>query len=304
MVGSSAVMKRLFTQVERVAATDVSVLIRGETGTGKELVARALHRLSKRSRGPFRAVNCATLTPELLASELFGHVRGAFTGAVTARKGLFQLADGGTLFLDEVAEIPLDLQARLLRVLEERSFIPVGGTEPVEVDVRVISATHRALRREVASRRFRTDLLYRIRVVPLYLPPLRDRDQDIALLTATFLAQLSSQGGRRVHGLETDVALAFASHPWPGNVRELRNTLECGYALGTGDHIALEDLPPEFRGEGPPEDRELPETAEDLRRRRILDALRKSGGKKGEAAQALGVSRSTLWRQMREFGIS
>jgi transcriptional regulator with PAS, ATPase and Fis domain len=296
-------MRRLFEQLERVARTDVSVLVRGETGTGKELVARALHRLSARSDGPFRAVNCATFTPEMLASELFGHVRGAFTGAVGARKGLFELANGGTLFLDEVAEIPLDLQARLLRVLQERSFIPVGGTHPVEVNVRVISATHRALRAEVAARRFRADLLYRIRVVPLYIPPLRDRGPDIKLLTQSILHEFSQRGGRRVDTLDKDAAVAFATHPWPGNVRELRNALECGYALGTGETISLADLPPEFRGEAPKDDGPQPQTEEGIRKRGVLDALRQSGGRKGEAAKILGVSRSTLWRMMREFGV-
>jgi len=303
MVGESQGMRALFTQLERVAATEVSVLVRGETGTGKELVARALHKLSPRAKGPFRAVNCATLTPELLASELFGHVRGAFTGAVGTRKGLFELADGGTLFLDEVAEIPLDLQARLLRVLQERSFIPVGGTKPVEVNVRVISATHRALRREVAERRFRPDLLYRIRVVPLYLPPLRDRGDDIELLTSSFLKELNQRGTRVVSGLEEGVRAAFAAHTWPGNVRELRNALECGHALGTGGQISLQDLAPEFRGEAPVDDAREPQTEAGLRRRVILDALRETGGRKGKAAELVGVSRSTLWRQMRELGI-
>lgn len=296
-------MLRLFGEIERVAAADVSVLIRGETGTGKELVARALHRLSSRASGPFRAVNCATLTPELLASELFGHVRGAFTGAVQARKGLFELADGGTIFLDEVADIPLDLQARLLRVLQERSFIPVGGTKPIEVDVRVLSATHRSLRREVAANRFRPDLLYRIRVVPLYLPPLRERGDDIELLTDTFLQELSARGGRKVHGISSEVLSAFRSHDWPGNVRELRGALACGYALGTDPLIQLSDLAPEFRGEGPPEDGPAPQTEEEQARRAILDALRRSRGRKGEAADLLGVSRSTLWRRMRELRI-
>ena len=303
MIGSSPPMTRLFEQLTRVAATEVSVLVRGETGTGKELVARAVHALSARSAGPFRAVNCATFTPEMLASELFGHVRGAFTGAVGPRKGLFELANRGTLFLDEVSEIPQGLQARLLRVLQERSFIPVGGSEPIHVDVRVVSATHRALRTEVAARRFRADLLYRLRVVPLYLPPLRDRGNDIELITQCLLEDLSRDGDRIVSGLAPEAVAAFATHSWHGNVRELRNALECGYALGDGDMIQLEDLPPEFRGEAPDDDGPDPETEGGLRKRAVLDALRQSGGRKGQAAELLGISRSTLWRMMREFGI-
>lgn len=304
MVSVAPQMERFFELLRRVARTDASVLIRGETGTGKELAARALHELSPRRKGPFRAINCATLTPDLLASELFGHVRGAFTGAVRDRRGQFALADGGTLFLDEVAEIPLDIQARLLRVLQEQVFVPLGGTDPISVDVRVVSATHRALRREVEQKRFREDLMYRIRVVPLYLPPLRERTGDVGALLWHFLAEADAGGRRRVESVAPDVMQALLGHRWPGNIRELSNVVEYACAIGEGPVLTCDELPPELRGEAPlGEDGGAPQTASALERQRILDALRTSGGRKGDAALLLGMSRSTLWRKIRELGI-
>ncbi|MCO4768983.1 MAG: sigma 54-interacting transcriptional regulator [Deltaproteobacteria bacterium] len=300
MISVAPQMTRLFELVRRVARTDASVLVRGETGTGKEMVAKAVHDLSPRADKPFRAINCATLTPELLASELFGHVKGAFTGAVKDRRGLFRLADGGTLFLDEIAEIPLDLQARLLRVLQEQKFVPLGGTEPVQVDVRLVSATHRSLRAEVEAGRFREDLMYRIRVVPLFLPPLRERDGDIEALTRHFIAEFNDQGFRHVEQVSDEATRALLRHRWPGNVRELSNVLEYAFAVGEGPELGLDDLTPELRGEGPPPalDREM--TVVELERQRIIDALREARGRKSEAAQLLGMSRSTLWRKLRE----
>jgi two-component system response regulator AtoC len=292
-------MKEVFELVTRVARTDASVLIRGETGTGKELVARALHDLSARRKAPFRAVNCATLTPELLASELFGHVRGAFTGAVAERKGLFALADGGTLFLDEVAEIDLDLQARLLRVLQEKTFVPMGGTTPVQVDVRILAATHKALRREVEAGRFRGDLMYRIRVVPLFMPPLRERTGDVEALSWHFIDEFNRQGLREVTAIADPALDAMLAHGWPGNVRELRNVIEYAFAVGQGPVLTVDQLPPELRGEPPPGERPLRDPRE-AERRAILKALEQAGGRKGEAAKLLGISRSTLWRRMRE----
>ena len=319
MVTVAPAMRELFRRVERVAATDSSVLIRGESGTGKELVARAIHACSRRAAGPFRAVNCATLTPDHLASELFGHVRGAFTGAVRDRPGHFALADGGTLFLDEVAEIPLDLQARLLRVLQERVYVPLGGTAPREVDVRVVAATNRALRAEVAAGRFREDLMYRVRVVTLYLPILADRKGDIAALAWHFIdefnARAATWGGRRIDEID-DAALALLErYPWPGNIRELRNVIEQAFALGEGAALGPSDLTPELRGEPPPvrqvRDRALavgaeaaePAPEDDPEATRIRAALAASGGRRVEAAERLGVSRTTLWRRMRELGI-
>ena len=303
MVTTSGRMLELFRLVRKVARTEASVLIRGETGTGKELVARALHDESERAGGPFRAINCATLTPELLASELFGHVRGAFTGAVKDRLGLFAMAREGTVFLDEIAELPLDLQARLLRVLQERRFVPVGATEAVDADVRVFAATHAALRELVAAGRFREDLMYRIRVVPLFLPRLAERDRDIEALAWHFVDELHGAGGRQVTGFEATAMGCMQRYPWPGNVRELRNVIEYAFAVGDGEVIGCGDLTPELRGEPPPGQRDGQLTAKDLERERLLDALRRSAGRKGEAADLLGMSRSTLWRKLREHGI-
>jgi two-component system response regulator AtoC len=302
-------MRELFTLITRVARSDATVLVRGETGTGKELVARALHQLSARAKGPFQAINCATLTPELLASELFGHVRGSFTGAIRDRQGLFRLADHGSVFLDEIAEMPLDLQARLLRVLQERSFTPLGGVDPVQVDIRVISATHKSLRDEARQHRFREDLMYRIRVVPLFLPPLAERSGDIEALTWHFVDLLARRDGRHIEHIERDVMDALLAYPWPGNVRELSSAVAYAYAIGEGPVWTFAELLPELRGEplprSPPDvaiaasaDR-APAGATD-ERAQLLAALQASGGRKGEAAQRLGIDRSTLWRKLRE----
>ena len=305
MVSRAPVMLELFELIRRIAKTDASILVRGETGTGKELVARAVHELSGRNRAPFLAVNCATLTSELLASELFGHVRGAFTGAVRDRSGLFARADGGTLFLDEVAEIEPDIQARLLRVLQEKQFVPLGATDPISVDVRILSATHKALRREVEHGRFRADLMYRIRVVPIFLPPLRDRGGDVEALAWHFLDELNREGERHVDGFSPKGMDALLAHSYPGNVRELRNVLQYAFAVGQGSEIDISELPPELRGEGPPPEpgTRPSETPKSRERARILDTLDATGGRKGEAAAKLGMSRSTLWRKMREHGL-
>ncbi len=319
MVTVAPAMRELFRRVERVAATDSSVLIRGESGTGKELVARAIHACSRRAAGPFRAVNCATLTPDHLASELFGHVRGAFTGAVRDRPGHFALADGGTLFLDEVAEIPLDLQARLLRVLQERVYVPLGGTAPREVDVRVVAATNRALRAEVAAGRFREDLMYRVRVVTLSLPILAERTGDIAALAWHFIDEFNeraaSWGGRRIDEIDDAALSLLERYPWPGNIRELRNVIEQSFALGEGSVLRRSDLTPELRGEPPPvrQVRDLafavggeasaPGAEDHPEAARIRAALAAAGGRRAQAAERLGVSRTTLWRRMRELGI-
>ncbi|MCA9546795.1 MAG: sigma 54-interacting transcriptional regulator, partial [Myxococcales bacterium] len=234
-----------------------------------------------------------------------GHVRGAFTGAVRDRRGLFELADGGTLFLDEIAEIPLPIQAQLLRVLQEKTFVPVGGTEPVHVDVRIVAATHKSLRREVERRRFRADLMYRIRVVPLFLPPLRSRPGDVEALIWHFIDELNEAYGRRVDGISDQALKAMLAHDWPGNVRELHNVLEYAFAVGQGGTIHVCDLTPELRGEGPVQGLDArPMTALDLERKRILDALSQANGRKGQAAEMLGLSRSTLWRKMREHQLS
>jgi two-component system response regulator AtoC len=301
MLSTSPQMSELFELIKRVARTDSSVLIRGETGTGKELVARAIHDLSARAGGPFRAVNCATFTPELLASELFGHVRGAFTGAIRDRAGLFELADGGTVFLDEIAEMPLDLQARLLRVVQERTFVPVGGTDPITVNVRLLSATNKALRHEVAEHRFREDLMYRIRVVPLFLPRLIEREGDVEALLWHFIDEHNKQSTNRViESVDREVIEAMCEYDWPGNVRELANVVEYAYAVGEGPVLTMADLTPELRGEPPPFRGEAGHDG-DSDRARIHDALAQTGGHKTRAAEILGISRSTLWRKLREL---
>lgn len=309
MIADSAPMKAVFQQIERVAPYESAVLIRGETGTGKELVARALHHLSSRSEGPFCAINCATLTPELLASTLFGHVRGAFTGAINDRKGLFLLANHGTLFLDEIAELPLDLQARLLRVIQEQEFTPVGGTESVRVNVRILSATHRALRNEVKQKRFREDLMYRLRVIPLYLPPLREREGDLFLITTAILkdfneTQVNKVRSRQVNGFSRDAELALISYSWPGNIRELMNVIEYAMIMGDGDTITLDHLPPELRGI-PPLDQPSDEieTQKISEHRLIKNTLMITKGHRGETAKILDMSRATLWRKMKQYGL-
>jgi len=309
-----AAMKEIFRVIDKVAVDDTTVLVRGETGTGKELVAQAIHAISPRRRGPFRALNCAALPGNLLESELFGHIRGAFTGAVRDNEGHIQAAHGGTLFLDEVAELPLELQAKLLRVLETRTVIPVGAREPIPVDVRILSATHRALRQEADAGRFRRDLLYRLRVIPVFLPPLRDRRGDIALLCQRIIAEMTPRSRRPVERIAPAAVAVLERHDWPGNIRELRNALAYAYAIGDGPVIIPSDLPPELLGAGPREPAAIsapalaslpaaaPETPSHARR--IADALRRTGGNRERAARALGMSRVTLWRHMRALGLA
>jgi transcriptional regulator with PAS, ATPase and Fis domain len=304
-------MRRALEIVQNVSHSDVPVLIRGESGTGKELIARGIHLESHRAAKPFVAVNCAAMPEALLESELFGHVRGAFTGAVRDRDGVFAQANGGTLFLDEVAEIPLHVQAKLLRVLQEQNFVPVGGSRPVQVDVRIVSATHRSLRKLVEQGSFREDLMYRLRVVPLFLPPLRERRDDVALLLDVFIAQRnkSPRSTRQILHIEPDAMRCLLDHPWPGNVRELKNVVEYAFAVGRGEALRLQDLPPEFREtEAPPSERGLPPSPSSAppppvldERAAIEDALRRSGGKVSRAAELLGMSRATFWRKRQRY---
>lgn len=302
-------MKETFRIIEKVAVGEMTVLVRGETGTGKELVAHALHELSPRKRGPFRALNCAALPANLLESELFGHARGAFTGAVKDMPGHMQTAHGGTLFLDEVAELPLELQAKLLRVLETHTVLPVGARDPVPVDVRVISATHRALRGEVEAGRFRADLMYRLRVIPVRLPPLRERSADVLLLAEKIIAELNAAGRRRVAGIAASAEAALERYEWPGNVRELRNVLAYAFAIGEGPTLELADLPIEVAS--PLADGAAEAFVTDVATRRdespelsrIRDALVRTSGNRDRAAKLLGMSRVTLWRRMRDLGL-
>lgn len=302
-------MRALLRDTRKVAASQATVLVRGETGSGKELIARAIHAQSPRHGGPFRALNCAALPPNLLASELFGHVRGAFTGAVRDHPGHFRLADGGTLFLDEVAELPPEMQASLLRVVQEGSVIPLGGRDPVSVDVRLISATHRSLRQEVEEGRFRADLLYRLRVIPLYLPPLRDRPEDIDPLVWHFLGRF--RGERQVATIHAEAMRRLQEYDWPGNVRELANAVQYATVMGEGPVFAESDLPPEIRGEDGETsssaslDPHYQTLAQDLppEGRRLLNALERAGGHMGRAAGSLGISRTTLWRRLKRYGL-
>ena len=304
-------MKQLLRDVRKVAVSEASVLVRGETGAGKELIAVAIHEASGRAGAPFRAINCAALPPNLLESELFGHVRGAFTGAVRDAAGHFRLAEGGTLFLDEVAELPLAVQAKLLRVLQHKTVIPVGGSDSVPVDVRIVSATHRALRREVEEGRFRADLLYRLRVIPLYLPALRERPGDIEVLLWHFLEEAEEKGARAIRRITEGARESLLSHEWPGNVRELQNVVEYATVMGEGPVITEADLPPELREPAAEVARvtsldpdlsakraELPAEA-----RRVLNALERSGGHMARAAASLGMSRTTLWRKLKKHGL-
>ena len=290
-------MKQALQIVKNVAETEATILIRGESGTGKELIAKALHQESHRRDGPFLAINCAALSPNLLESELFGHVKGAFTGAIKDRPGLFKRADGGTIFLDEVAEMPLELQAKLLRVLQERVFNPVGGDRPVQVDVRIIAATHRSLREEVKAGRFREDLMYRLRVVPVFLPALRERRQDIGLLLGHFIEKHNQKGLRRILSVNPHALQVLLDYPWPGNVRELQNVVEYAFAVGREEELSLANLPPEFR-----EPRAFHLAPQD-EAEAIHEALRLSEGRIDDAARHLGMSRATFWRYRKRLGI-
>ncbi|HEY5672190.1 MAG TPA: sigma-54 dependent transcriptional regulator [Malonomonas sp.] len=307
LLGESSVLQQVKQQIDRIAALDTSVLISGESGTGKELVARALHRQSKRSEGPFVAINCAALPENLLESELFGHVRGAFTDARENRNGLFVEASGGTLLLDEIAELPLALQPKLLRVLEDHRVRPLGSSKEVACDVRVLAASHRDLNKAVTQGRFRSDLYYRLNVIQLELPPLRARGNDILLLSLSFIAQLSKRFGKSITGLAQPAAACLLAYQWPGNVRELRNVIERALALSCHDLITLEDLPEQVRhpdGEAPlPIGLVEPGTIlplEEMERRYIHQVLEQLEGNRTLAARLLGVDRKTLYRKLKE----
>ncbi|MEI8242611.1 MAG: sigma-54 dependent transcriptional regulator [bacterium] len=308
IVGDSPPMQHVFDIVRQAAPTSATVLIQGPSGTGKELVAHAIHRLSNRAKGPFIAVHCAALSSTLLESELFGHERGAFTGAVARRKGRFELADGGTLFLDEISEIDPATQVKLLRVLEERRFERVGGVEPVEVDIRLIAATNRDLKELVAQGKFREDLFFRLNVVDIYLPPLSGRAGDIPLLCSLFLRECAARNGKAVPSITPDALNLLAAYPWPGNVRELRNTIEKMVVLGNGDKLTARDVPagireigrerlPALRAASLPAGGSLADTE----REKILVVLRQHDDNRSRAAVELGISRRTLHRKLNEY---
>jgi DNA-binding NtrC family response regulator len=301
IIGSSEGIRVLCTQVTRVARVDTTVLIEGETGSGKELVARAIHQASARSRGPFVAVNCAGLTETLAAAELYGHRRGAFTGAVGEHTGIFETARGGTVFLDEIGDIPKSQQAYLLRVLEEHEVTRVGESVPRKTDVRVVAATHRCLDDEVAAGRFRADLLYRIRVARLFVPPLRERAPDLPLLAAFFLARFCGKPGAVQVVLGEETLRVMEGYAWPGNVRELKNAIEYAALRCHGNTIRTRDFPPEVLAvRRNPVHTGLPAGDE---RGAILAALERTGGNRSEAARVLGISRATFYRRLSELGL-
>jgi DNA-binding NtrC family response regulator len=314
LVGSGPAMRKVFETIEKVAETDLTVLVRGESGTGKELVAQALHHRSPRRGRPFVAVNCAAISRELVESELFGHEKGAFTGADARRVGRFEAAEGGTIFLDEIGDMPLETQAKVLRVLQERSFERVGGTRSIEVDVRVVAATHRDLEAEVKRGRFREDLYYRLRVVELALPALRQRPEDLAPLVERFLEQLAARLGRERRRIGAAALARLARHPWPGNVRELRNVIEQAAVLASGDTIDVEDLrlgdaapdvAPGFAPAGT--DTSFADAkrraSEDFERSYLLRALRAHGGNVSRTAESIGMVRQSLQQKIRELGL-
>jgi two-component system nitrogen regulation response regulator NtrX len=312
MVGESYAMRQLREHVQMAAPTNGRVLIYGENGTGKELVARTIHALSRRRASAFIEVNCAAIPEELIESELFGHVRGAFTGAVADRRGKFEAADGGTLFLDEIGDMSLKTQAKVLRVLQEQTMEAVGGSTPIKVDVRVLAATNKELQQEIRAGRFREDLYFRLSVVPIFVPSLRDRAEDIGLLADHFMAEFAREYGRRIKTFEPDALAVLQRYPWPGNVRELRNVIERLMIMVFGDVISVSDLgfldPHALRRPEPALAQAarltLHEARDRFERDLILRTLAEQQGNMSRTAEALGVERSNLYRRMKTFGIA
>src|SRR5215813_2292329 len=308
MVARTQQMLEVFAFVERLARYPTTALVTGESGTGKELIARALHTLSPRAEKPFITCNCAALAPTLLESELFGHQRGAFTGADRDRKGLFEAAHGGTIFLDEIGELPLDMQVKLLRVLENREIKRLGSPDAVKIDIRVVAATNRDLGEMVRTSTFRDDLYYRLNVGAIHLPPLRQRPDDIEALTQHFVGAFNERLGRSLAGVSPQVLAIFQRYPWPGNIRELANVIERAMVICKGSIILPEHLPPHLFETHPVADGTAPRppelSLEAAERDQILRALQASGGKRIEAARLLGLSRRTLYRKLDRYGIA
>jgi len=310
LVGQSPSMRKVFEFIRKAAPTEASVLICGESGTGKELVARAIHHHSNRSKGPFEALNCAAMSPTLIESELFGHVKGAFTGAISDRPGRFELADKGTIFLDEIGALPLECQTKLLRVLEMGTFRRVGDVKDRTVNVRVIAATNEDLDAAMRQGQFREDLFYRLNVLRADLPPLRERGADIDLLACHFLSEFSERCGRNIRGFHPAVRETFYNYHWPGNVRELRNVIERMVIMCEGEVLGPELLPAELLGASPaaptaprPQQEEDLQSLREVEKRYILDVLRRTGGNKKKAAEILGVDRSTLYAKLKRYNV-
>ena len=316
VIGNCRNMRKVFKLIERVADSDSTVLINGETGTGKGLVARSIHERSYRNNKPFVAINCGAIPENLLESELFGHVKGAFTGATSAKPGKFEVANGGTIFLDEIGDMSPDLQVKVLKVLEEREFEPVGGCKTIKVDVRIIAATHRDLEEEVQKGTFREDLFYRLFVIPVQLPPLRERQSDIPLLIQHFLDKLNSEKGTAVHGLSDNVMQILMHHNWPGNVRELANLMERLIVLTGEGMIEAVDLPVKLRAAEnmPLENRTIPELTADgiclntavseFEKNLIYQSLEQTDWVKNKAAKLLQVKRTTLVEKIKRYELS
>ncbi len=305
IIGKSRVMREVFDLITDAAQSDAPIIIYGESGTGKELVAAAAHELGKRKEGPFVKVNCAALNESLLESELFGHVKGAYTGAEKTRIGRFELAHGGDIFLDEIGDIPLSMQVKILRVLQEKEIERVGDSAPIKVDVRIISATHRDLEEMVLRNNFRDDLFYRLNVIPIRLPALRERREDLPLLVGHFLEENRLKTGKNVYGISNQAMERLMEYDWPGNIRELINALEYAFVVCRGNHLDVANLPENIvKGRRSNHSRVLP-VKEKLfdETERVLEAISRAGGKKNEAAKLLGISRQALWNKMKKLGI-
>ena len=310
MIGRSKPMQELFGVLRSIAETDVTVLIQGETGTGKELIARAIHYNGRRKMNRFVAVNCGAFSETLLESELFGHEKGAFTGATNQRKGIFESADGGTLFLDEIGETSAGTQVKLLRILEEGELHRVGGSDAIKVDVRILTATNRNLEELIKNGRFRQDLYYRLNVFPVTLAPLRERREDIPLLVTHFIEKVKARTKKEIKGVTPQAMAVLMACSWPGNVRELENVIQRMMVVAKGEVLDLPDLPPEMRGEkaaSKAEPKRLQEMAREsselIEKRAIVDALAKTGGNVTRAAKALHISRATLQSRMKAYGL-
>ncbi len=302
LLSKSPAMQSVFELARTAARSNSTILVLGESGSGKEVLARAIHAESPRAEGPFVAVSCAALTESLLESELFGHEKGSFTGAIARRKGKFEAAHGGTLFLDEVGDIGPKLQLDLLRVLEERRFHRVGGNEPIEVDVRIVAATNRDLRKAVQDGRFRDDLFYRLNVIPILIPPLRQRREDVPLLVENFVERLAVEMKKRLDGVSAEAMSALMTHDWPGNVRELRNVLERGAVVAAGPVIQLADLGLPSKAEALPKAGAMA-SLEEVEKRHVAAVLSHTGGNVSQSARILGIDRVTLYNKMRKYGI-
>ncbi|MDY6861564.1 MAG: sigma-54 dependent transcriptional regulator [Thermodesulfobacteriota bacterium] len=304
VIGKSKAMQRIYELVRKVAPTDSNVLLYGESGTGKELIAKAIHNYSHREGKEFVPVDCSSLVEALLESELFGHVKGSFTGAVQTKHGSFELANGGTFFFDEISNLSLSIQAKLLRVLQEREIKPVGGTKRINVDIRIIAATNRDLRKSIISGTFREDLFYRLNVVPITLPPLRERKEDIPLLAHHFLALYNRKRKKPLLGISPDVIDLLLKSDWPGNVRELENTIERALVLADNEIILPRDLPWYINSkEGGGNNRDIYKTLEEVEREHIRMVLRASGYHRGKASKIMGINRKTLYQKIKKYGL-